>query len=86
VAALIVSLAMIPISAAGLDLATIATGLPLPAVAAIWSTLLFIPLSIGLEARRRSPEWRAWAERANQATLWQMIALRHLPDAPPGVD
>jgi hypothetical protein len=80
VAALLTSLAMIPISARGLNLATIATELPLGLVAAVWSALLFVPLSVGLEALRDSPEWRAWAARTKGATLWEMITFRHVPN------
>ncbi len=80
VAALLVSLAMIPISARGLNLATIATELPLAEVAAIWSTILFVPLSIGLESLRGSPEWREWSASTERATLWQMITFQHVPN------
>lgn len=69
-AALLLCLAMIPVSARGLNLATIATELPLLVVAAIWSAMLFVPLSTGLEARRNSPEWRAWSARMEGTTLW----------------
>jgi hypothetical protein len=80
VAALLVSLAMIPISARGLNLATIAAELPLAEVAAIWSATLFVPLSIGLESLRASPEWRAWSAATERATLWQMITFQHVPN------
>jgi hypothetical protein len=46
---------------------TIATELPLVVVVAIWSAVLFVPLSIGLESLRNSPEWRAWSERLERA-------------------
>ena len=79
IAALLVFLVMIPISARGLNLATIAIELPLLAVVAIWSALLFVPLSLGLESLRKSPEWQAWSAHAEHATLWDMITFRHVP-------
>lgn len=79
IAALLVSLAMIPISARGLNLATIATEMPLLVVVAIWSAVLVVPLSIGAESLRDSPEWRAWSARVERATLWDMITFRHVP-------
>jgi hypothetical protein len=86
IAALFVCLAMIPISARGLNLATIGTELPLSVVVAIWSAVMFVPLSIGLEALRDSPEWRAWSARVEHATLWQMITFQHVPDEKPNSD
>lgn len=80
IAALLVSLIMIPISARGLNLATIATELPLPAVIAIWLGALWVPLSIGLESLRDSPEWRAWKAHQEHAGLWDVITFRHVPD------
>jgi hypothetical protein len=80
VSALCLSLVMIPISARGLNLATIATELPLWAVGAIWLGVLFVPLSVGLESWRNTPEWRAWSARGERATLWEVITLRHVPD------
>lgn len=82
--ALLVSVAMIPISARGLDLATIADALPLPAAIAIWSALAIVPLSAGLESLRESPEWRAWAARTERATLLEMLTFRHVPAVRPG--
>lgn len=81
--AFLVSLAMIPVSARGLNLATIATELPLLVVGAIWLCVLFVPLSVGLESLRNSPEWRAWSNRVERATLWDMITFRHVPDVRP---
>jgi|RhiMetdeSRZDD1v2_1073273.scaffolds.fasta_scaffold33417_5 hypothetical protein len=80
VAALAVSLVMIPISARGLNLATMIDQLPLPAVVAIWLGIAWVPLSLGLEALRDSPEWRAWRARSEQASLWETITFRHVPD------
>jgi hypothetical protein len=79
VAALLASLTMIPVSARGLDLATMVTELPLPIVVAIWSAILFVPLAIGLESLRDSPEWRALSEQTKRASLWEMIRFRHVP-------
>ncbi len=79
VAALLASLTMIPLSARGLDLATILTELPLPLAVAIWSAILFVPLAIGLEALRNSPEWKAWSARSERASLWEMITFQHVP-------
>jgi hypothetical protein len=62
VVGLLTSVAMIFISARGLDLVTIGI-LPVPAVTAVWSGLLFVPLSLGLEAARNSEEWRACPDR-----------------------
>lgn len=78
-AALLASLAMIPVSARGLDLATMITELPLPIPVAIWSALLFIPLAIGLESLRDSPEWRALSAQTRRASLWEMITFQHVP-------
>jgi hypothetical protein len=83
IAALLVSLVMIPLSARGLNLATIATALPVPAVVAIWSALLCVPLSVGLETLRASPEWRAWSAHMEHTTVWEMITYRHMPDLRP---
>jgi hypothetical protein len=80
-AGFLVSLAMIPISARGLNVASIATELPLVDVAAIWSALLFVPLCVGLESLRESPEWRAWSARTEHATFWELVTLRHAPRA-----
>jgi hypothetical protein len=79
VAALLASLAMIPVSARGLDLATMVTALPLPIVVGIWSAILFVPLAIGLESLRDSPEWRALSAQTKRASLWEMITLGHVP-------
>jgi hypothetical protein len=79
IAALAVSLAMIPVSALGFNLATMISALPLPVVVAIWSGVLCVPLSIGLEALRGSAEWRAWAAHMEHATLWDMLTFRHIP-------
>jgi hypothetical protein len=79
VAALLVSLTMIPLSARGLDLGTIVTESPLPMVVAIWSGLLFVPLAVGLEALRNSPEWKALSARSERASLWEMITFQHVP-------
>ena len=79
IAWLAVSLIMIPISARGLNLVTIVNELPLPAVAAIWLGVAWVPLSLGLESLRDSPEWRAWRARADRASLWEMITFRHVP-------
>jgi len=79
IASLAVSLLMIPISARGLNLATIVGVLPLPAVAAIWLGIAWVPLSLGLESLRDSPELRAWRARADQASLWEVITFRHVP-------
>ena len=79
VAALLASLTMIPLSARGLDLGTILTGLPLPMAVAIWSAILFVPLAIGLEALRNSPEWKALSARSERASLWEMITFQHVP-------
>lgn len=86
IAALLVCLAMIPVSARGLNLATIATELPLLVVVAIWSAVLFVPLSIGAKSLRDSPEWRAWSTRVERATLWEMITFRHVPNIGPKSD
>ena len=86
IAALVVCLTMIPVSARGLNLATIATELPLLLVVAIWSAVLFVPLSIGLESLRNSPEWRAWSARVERATLWEIITFRHVPNLGPKSD
>jgi hypothetical protein len=80
VSALFVSGAMIPISIRGLDLATMMVALPLAGVVVVWTALLFVPLSLGLEALRNSPEWRAWASRTERATLWEMLTFQHVPD------
>jgi hypothetical protein len=48
--------------------------------------VLFVPLSIGLESLRNSPEWRAWSARTEHATLWQMITFRHVPNVRPKSD
>jgi hypothetical protein len=86
IAALLVCLAMIPVSARGLNLATIGTELPQLVAVAIWSAVLFVPLSIGLESLRNSPEWRAWSARMERATLWEMITFRHVPNIGPKSD
>jgi hypothetical protein len=77
---------MIPVSARGLDLATMITELPLPIPVAIWSALLFIPLAIGLESLRDSPEWRALSARSERASLWEMITFQHVPHIEPKSD
>ena len=79
VAALLASLTMIPLSARGLDLGTILTELPLPVGVAIWSAILFVPLAIGLEALRNSPEWKALSARSERASLWEMMTFQHVP-------
>jgi hypothetical protein len=79
IAALVVSLAMIPVSALGFNLATMIAALPLPVVVGLWSALLFVPLSIGLESLRGSAEWRAWAAHMEHATVWDMLTFRHIP-------
>ena len=79
VAALLASLTMIPLSARGLDLGTILTELPLPMGVAIWSAILFVPLSIGLEALRGSPDWKALSARSERASLWEMVTFQHVP-------
>jgi hypothetical protein len=81
VSALLGTVAMTLISARGLDLATMTTALPLTEVVLIWSALLFPVLSVGLEALRNSPEWRAWRASTERATLWEMLTLQHVPDA-----
>jgi len=79
VAALLASLTMIPLSARGLDLGTILTELPLPMGVAIWSAILFVPLAMGLEALRDSPEWKALSARSEHASLWEVITFQHVP-------
>jgi len=79
-AAFLVSAAMIPISARGLNLATLALALPLPLVAAIWIGVLIVPLTVGLESSRNSREWQAWSTRMTHASLWEMLTFRHIPD------
>jgi hypothetical protein len=80
VVGLLTSVAMIFISARGLDLVTVVGILPVPAVIAVWTGLLFVPLSLGLEAARNSEEWRAWSEQTKNASLIDMLTLRHIPD------
>jgi hypothetical protein len=57
------------------------TALPLTDVVLVWSALLFSGLSVGLEALRDSPEWRAWRASTERATLWEILTLQHVPDA-----
>jgi hypothetical protein len=79
----LVSLAMIPISARGLNLATIATVLPLVDVVAIWSAIVFGLLCAGLGSQRDSREWREWAACVSRATLWEMLTFKHVPRVAP---
>ena len=83
VAALSVFVAMAVLcvsSGRGLNLATIVTVLPLSAVIVIWGAVMFVPLCLGLEALRNSPEWRAWSAHMERASLWEMVTFHHIPN------
>jgi hypothetical protein len=80
IAALYCALNLIYLATQGLTMRAMATGeLPLADVVAFWTSVIFVPVCIGIESVRSAPAWRAIAERMEHVSLWGLIMFRHIP-------